>query len=86
MSRTEKKQAEGRLLEFRGLEELAEYIGLYYPEEIHVFAAVEHWYTEDDQGQRHLDRDALNDFLRRYGAGIRYRTGEDYLQCEIVED
>lgn len=86
MSRTEQEQAEGRFLEFRGLEELAEYIGLYYPEEIHVFAAVEHWYTEDDQGKRHLDRDALNDFLRRYGAGIRYRTGEDYLQCETVED
>lgn len=86
MSRTEQKQAEGRFLEFRDLEELAEYIGLYYPEEIHVFAAVEHWYTEDDQGERHLDRDALNDFLRRYGAGIRYRTGEDYLQCETVED
>lgn len=86
MSWTEQRQAEGRFLEFRGLEELAEYIGLYYPEEIHVFAGVEKWYTEDDQGQRHLDRDALNDFLRRYGAGIRYRTGEDYLQCEIVED
>ena len=36
MSRTEQKQAEGRFLEFRGLEELAEYIGLYYPEEIHA--------------------------------------------------
>lgn len=43
MSRTEQKQAEGRFLEFRDLEELAEYIGLYYPEEIHVFAAVDAW-------------------------------------------
>lgn len=86
MSRAEQKQEAGRFLEFRGLEELAEYIGLYYPEEIHVFAGVEKWYTEDDQGQRQLDRDALNDFLKRYGAGIRYRTGEDYLQCETVED
>lgn len=86
MSRTEQKQAEGRFLEFRGLEELAEYIGLYYPEEIHVFAAVEHWYTEDDQGQRHLDRDALNDFLRRYGAGIVCRSLSGGIYCEIVED
>ena len=47
MSRAEQKQEAGRFLEFRDLEELAEYIGLYYPEEIHVFAAVEHWYTQD---------------------------------------
>lgn len=37
--------------------------------EFRDFAAVEHWYTEDDQGESHLDRDELNDFLRRYGAG-----------------
>lgn len=86
MSRTEQRTEGGRFLEFRGLEELAEYIGLYYPEEIHVFAAVEHWYTEDEQGEKHLDRDALNDFLRRYGADIRFRAGEGYLQCEIIED
>jgi hypothetical protein len=36
MSRAEQKQEAGRFLEFRDLEELAEYIGLYYPEEIHV--------------------------------------------------
>jgi hypothetical protein len=86
MNRTEQKQEAGRFLEFRGLDELAEYIGFYFPEEIHVFASVEKWYTKDDQGEKHLDRDALNDFLRRYGAGIRYRTGEDYLQCETIED
>ena len=86
MSRTEQKQAEGRFLEFRGLEELAEYIGLYYPEEIHVFAAVEHWYTEDDQGDPHLDRDELNDFLRRYGAGIVCRSLTNGIYCEIIED
>lgn len=86
MSRTEQKQEGGRFLEFRSLEELAEYIGLYYPEEIRVFASVEKWYTDDDQGETHLDRDALNDFLRRYGADIRYRTGADYLKCETIED
>lgn len=30
MSRAEQKQESGRFLEFRNLEELAEYIGLYY--------------------------------------------------------
>ena len=86
MSRTEQKQAERRFLEFRDLEELAEYIGLYYPEEIHVFAAVEHWYTEDDQKDPHLDRDELNDFLRRYGAGIVCQSLAGGIYCEIIED
>lgn len=86
MSRTEQKQAEGRFLEFRGLEELAEYIGLYYPEEIHVFAAVEGWYTRNEQGDPELDRDELNDFLRRYGAGIVCQSLAGGIYCEIVED
>lgn len=80
MSRTEQKQEAGRFLEFRDLEELAEYIGLYY------FAAVEHWYTEDDQGESHLDRDELNDFLRRYGAGIVCQSLAGGICCEIIED
>lgn len=86
MSKTEQKQEAGHFLEFRDLEELAEYIGLYYPEEIHVFAAVEHWYTEDDQGESHLDRDELNDFLRRYRAGIVCQSLAGGICCEIIED
>ena len=73
MSKTEQKQEAGRFLEFRDLE-------------IHVFAAVEHWYTEDDQGQKHLDRDELNDFLRRYGAGIVCQSLAGGICCEIIED
>lgn len=86
MSRTEQKQADGRFLEFRGLEELAEYIGYYFPEEIHVVAAVEGWYTRNEQGDPELDRDELNDFLRRYGAGIVCQSLTGGIYCEIVED
>lgn len=72
MSRAEQKQEAGRFLEFRNLEELAEYIGLYYPEEIHVFAAVEHWYTEDDQ-QHHQPGNPVQHRPRGQSAAIHRR-------------
>lgn len=67
MSRTEQKQEAGRFLEFRDLEGLAEYIGLYY-------------------GERYLDRDELNDFLMRYGAGIVCQSLDGGICCEIIDD
>nr|DAG22203.1 MAG TPA: hypothetical protein [Caudoviricetes sp.] len=77
---------EGQQIEFRRLDDLGEYIGLPFPEEIHDFAAAEGWYKRNEQGDPELDRDELNDFLRRYGAGIVCRSLTGGICCEIVND
>lgn len=77
---------EGQQIEFRRLDDLGEYIGLPFPEEIHDFAAAEGWWKRNEQGDPELDRDELNDFLRRYGAGIVCRSLTGGICCEIVND
>lgn len=82
----DKTTDEGQQIEFRRLDELGEFIGLAFPEEIHDFAAAEGWYKRNEQGDPELDRDELNDFLRRYGAGIVCRSLTGGICCEIVND
>lgn len=58
-------------LEFRSLEEFAEYLGYAYPEEIHYVAYSEGFYSMDEFEDWQLSIDGINDFLRRFGADIR---------------
>lgn len=73
-------------IEFRNLEDLAEYLGYYYPEEIHAVAAAEGFYERDDlTGDYYLSRDGINDFLKRFGADIRVNgLYSPYILCERV--
>lgn len=72
-------------LEFRDLEEFAAHIGYEHPEEIHAVAACEGFYESDDQGDRHLSKDGINDFLRRLDADIRVVYLAGTICCETVD-
>lgn len=52
---------ERNYIEFTTLEQFAEWLGYEFPEEIHIVAACEGW--KNDNGE--LDKDAINDTLRR---------------------
>ena len=52
---------ENRFFEFESLEHFAEWLGYEHPEEIHIVAACEGWKNGDGD----LDKDAINDTLRR---------------------
>lgn len=76
---------ERKYIEFRNLEHMADYLGYYYPEEIHIVAACEGFYETDEQGDSHLGKDGINDFLERYGADIRVRDlAGRIIICEVI--
>lgn len=68
-------------IEFSSLEDFAEYLGYAYPEEIHIVAYYEGFYSTDEQGDRQLDKDGINDFLRRLGADIRVDSLASGINC-----
>lgn len=72
-------------IEFQNLESFAEYLGYEYPEEIHVVAHYEGFYSTNDQGDRHLDTDGMNDFLRRLGADIRVEGLASGICCSLIK-
>ncbi len=72
-------------IEFSSLEDFAAYLGYAYPKEIYIVAHYEGFYFTDEQGDRQLDKDGINDFLRRLGADIRVDSLSGGICC-IMED
>ena len=54
-------------IEFTTLEHFADWLGYEFPEEIHIVAACEGWKNDDGE----LDKDAINDTLRRMNISER---------------
>lgn len=68
-------------VEFSSLEDFAAYLGYDHPEEIHIVAHYEGFYSTDEQGDRQLDKDGINDFLRRLGADLRVDSLASGIYC-----
>lgn len=73
-------------IEFQNLEQMAEYIGYDFPEEIHIVAHHEGFYETDEQGDPYLSVDGMNDFLSRLGADIRVIGLGGGIHCEKMEE
>ena len=71
---------------FYNLEELARFLGFYFPEEIHAVASWERWYTPDEQGDYHLDPVEMNDYLERCMEDIRvdFIDGMGRIHCRRI--
>ena len=58
---------ENNYTEFTTLVQFGEWLGYAFPEEIHIVAACEGWKNDDGE----LDKDAINDTLRRMNISER---------------
>ena len=65
-------------IEFTTLEQFAKWLGYEFTEEIHIVAACEGWKNDDGE----LDKDAINDTLRRMHISERVTHTKG---CIIVE-
>lgn len=72
-------------IEFRSLEDFAEYLGYAYPEEIHAVAYAEGFYRMDEFGDWQLSIDGMNDFLRRFNADIRVDSLASGIHCTTLD-
>lgn len=70
-------------VEFRNLEDFAEFLGYDYPEEIHIVASCEGFYDTDEQGDPFLSVSGINDFLRRLGADIEVVSASPFISARL---
>ena len=71
-------------IEFQSLIDFAIYLEFYYPEEIYIVAHHEGFYDVDEQGNKFLSKDEINDYLRRIGADICCLAVSTFIYCEKI--
>ena len=71
-------------MEFRDLESFAAFLGYAHPEEIHIVAHYEGFYDTDEQGDKVLSMDGINDFLRRCSAEIVVESVNPFIYAHLL--
>lgn len=71
-----------KYIEFQNLEDFAFYLGYDHPEEIYIVAHHEGFYEVDEQGDKQLSKDGINDFLKRLDADIKVIATQPFIYCE----
>lgn len=68
-------------IEFQNLEDFAIYLGYEHPEEIYIVAYHEGFYETNEQGDKQLSKNGINNFLKRLGADVEVISVSPFIYC-----